>query len=164
MSTLTQTPDRPATTPSEPTAGPVTDTAATQLAEAGQRGHLQVAERVVVAIARAAAMEVPGVATPTQGRAASKAAGLGSQIGEQLQGAVGRTLPRAAAQVAGQRARITVEIALIWPHSAAQVAAAVREHVAARLAEYAAVTTDAVTVTVSSVVRAQRTAGLRRVQ
>ncbi|MBC3760106.1 Asp23/Gls24 family envelope stress response protein [Quadrisphaera sp. RL12-1S] len=139
-----------------------------QLAEPGQRGSLQVSERVVVAIARAAAMEVTGVATPTQNKSASKAAGgvsgITSQIGDQLTSAVGRTLPRASAQVAGDRARLSVEIALLWPHSAATVAAAVREHVAARLREYAATTTDTVAVTISTVVRDQRTTTTRRVQ
>ncbi|MGQ7350078.1 hypothetical protein ACUN7V_05385, partial [Quadrisphaera oryzae] len=57
-------------------------------ADAADRGQLEVAERVVVAIARAAAMEVPGVATPSQNKSASKAAGgvsgITSQIGDQL--------------------------------------------------------------------------------
>jgi uncharacterized alkaline shock family protein YloU len=154
MSTLTHTPDG--------------EQLVDQLPEAGQRGSLQVAERVVVAIARAAACEVPGVATPTQTKNASKntggVSGLTTQIGDQLTSAVGRTLPRAAAQVAGDRARITLEVALIWPHPAATVAAAVREHVTARLREYAAVTTDSVAVTISAVVRPERTSTTRRVQ
>ncbi|TXR57955.1 Asp23/Gls24 family envelope stress response protein [Quadrisphaera setariae] len=134
------------------------------LPEPGSRGSLQVAERVVVAIARAAAMEVTGVATTTQNKSASKAAGLGSQISDQLTSAVGRTLPRASAQVAGHRARITLEVALVWPHPAAQVAQQVREHVTTRLAQLAAVETDAVTVTISAVVRDQRATATRRVQ
>ncbi|MEH3078655.1 MAG: hypothetical protein PGN11_18665 [Quadrisphaera sp.] len=152
MSTLTHTRD--------------SDQLPEQLAEAGQRGSLVVAERVVVAIARAAATEVPGVATPTQNKNASKntggVSGITSQIGDQLTSAVGRTLPRASAQVAGDRARINVEVALIWPHPGAQVAATVREHVAARLREYAAITTDSVAVTISAVVRPER-ATTRRV-
>lgn len=150
MTTLTHTPD------------------SGQLAEPGQRGSLQVAERVVVAIARAAAMEVPGVATPTQNKNASKntggVSGITSQIGDQLTSAVGRTLPRAAAQVAGDRARITLEVALIWPHPAATTAAAVRDHVSARLHQYAAITTDSVAVTISTVVRDTRHTTTRRVQ
>lgn len=140
------------------------ETAPEALPEPGERGRLDVAERVVVAIARAAALEVTGVATPSQGKAASRASGTVSQIGEQLQGAVGRTLPRASAQVAGHRARVTVEVALLWPHPAAQVAAQVRDHVSARLDELAAVQTDAVTVTISSVVRSDRSTSTRRVQ
>ncbi|MGQ7294916.1 Asp23/Gls24 family envelope stress response protein [Quadrisphaera sp. KR29] len=133
------------------------------LAEPGERGHLQVAERVVVAIARAAAQEVPGVASPSQVKG-SPAGGLSlGGVGEQLSSAVGRTLPRASAQVAGSRARITVELALLWPHPAAAVAQRVREHVSERLAQYAAVSTDSVTVTVTSVVRDARST-TRRVQ
>lgn len=105
-----------------------------------QRGTLHVADRVVVAIARAAALGVPGVAP------ASATSGL-------ISSAIGRDLPRASAKVAGSRARLEIQVATVWPHPAARVAADVRQAVTSQLARLAAVQADAVSVTVDAVVR-----------
>jgi len=111
-----------------------------RLAAPEQRGSLHVADKVVVAIARAAALGVTGVAP------ASATSGL-------ISSAIGRDLPRASAKVAGSRARLEIEVATVWPHPAARVAADVREAVTSQLARLAAVQADAVSVTVDAVVR-----------
>jgi len=114
-----------------------------QLRAPAERGALHVADKVVLAIARAAALRVPGVA-PT-----SATSGL-------ISSAIGRNLPRASAQVAGSRARVELQVASVWPHPAAQVAAGVREAVTDQLQQLAAVRADSVSVTVDAVVRPDR--------
>jgi len=114
-----------------------------QLRAPAERGALHVADKVVLAIARAAALRVPGVAP------ASATSGL-------ISSAIGRDLPRASAQVAGSRARVELQVASLWPHPAAQVAAGVRDAVTAQLEQLAAVRADSVSVTVDAVVRPDR--------
>ena len=53
----------------------------------------------------------------------------------------------------GGRARVELQVASVWPHPAARVAADVREAVTSQLARLAAVQADAVSVTVDAVVR-----------
>lgn len=127
------------------------DPTSDHLADAGRRGSLEVADKAVQRIVEAAVREVTGVAT---GEDASSNA-LGS--------ALGRDHPRVDCQIAGRRARVKVEIATEWPHSAAQVAAAVRDHVSARLSALADLEVDGLEVTVGKVVRAS-TSTKRRVQ
>ncbi|PRY15371.1 putative alkaline shock family protein YloU [Kineococcus rhizosphaerae] len=105
----------------------------------------------------AAAREVDGVAA-----AADSSGSLGA-----LGSALGRDYPRVDCEVAGNRVRASVQIATVWPYPAAQVAAAVRDHVRDRLAELADLHADAVHVSVEKVVRASSTASTstrRRVQ
>lgn len=113
--------------------------AGTAVDEPGDRGHLQVADRVLQRIATAAAREVDGVALDT------------------ASGALGRLVssgyPSVEVDSAGTRVRAQVDIAVLWPRPAATVAAGVRDAVARRLEELAAVRVDAVTVTVRSLVR-----------
>ncbi|WP_432497591.1 Asp23/Gls24 family envelope stress response protein [Kineococcus gypseus] len=116
------------------------------LAEAGSRGSLTVAEQAVRTIVRAAALGVRGVA-PASATAARVA------------GALGRDLPRAHVDLAGHRARVEVEVASLWPHPAAEVAAGVRAEVTAQLRDLAAVTADSVSVTVARVVRTAHPSG-----
>ncbi len=104
--------------------------------EPGGRGRLVVADRVVERIATIAAREVPGV-TPA-----------GSALGR----AVGRRYPKADAQVAGDRVRITVEVAVAWPASLVDVTAGVRDIVRSRLGELAGLQVDTVDVIAAKVV------------
>ncbi|NAZ87475.1 Asp23/Gls24 family envelope stress response protein [Kineococcus indalonis] len=115
-------------------------------AETGGRGHLHVADRAVQRIAQAAALEVEGVA-PRGTPARSTTAAITGAIG----GALGREHPRVRCEVAGHRARVHVEVVTVWPYAAAEVAAAVREHVGERLRVLAGVRADGVHVTVAEV-------------
>lgn len=79
-----------------------------------ERGDLHIESRVYSQIARQAALEVPGVV--------AHSVALGSLTG--------RNLPRALADSDSRHPAISVEIAIGWPSSAAEVAADVQHHVA----------------------------------
>ena len=123
----------PALFPAENT-GPGTDPA--------RRGSLSVHPRVVDKIARRAVADVPGVATETAGA---------------LDQVLGRRLPSVDTDLAGRRARLTIEIAIGWPQSAGDVAAAVRSRVAQQVSRLIGIDVDAVDVTVARVSRRRRT-------
>lgn len=72
--------------------------------------------------------------------------------GSALGRAVGRRYPKADAQVAGDRARITVEVAVAWPASLVDVTAGVRDIVRSRLGELAGLQVDTVDVIAAKVV------------
>jgi uncharacterized alkaline shock family protein YloU len=117
---------------------------------ADARGTLTVADRALTRIARQVTLGVPGVAP------------------EEYAGTVERTLgrgyPRVQLQRTGSRARVTVEVALTWPASSAQVAGAVQEAVRRELERQAAQDVLQVSVAVREVVRAaaaQRSARVR---
>ena len=112
------------------------DPAGTALAEPGARGSLHLHDRVIERIAAAAATRVRGVA-PTA--------------------ASGRGLPDASCELAGHRARVSVEIAAVWPAPVPQVAMDVRDAVTERLEALAGVQADVVHVTVARVVRSAPT-------
>ena len=105
-------------------------------AEPGTRGRLVVADRVVEKVASIAAGEVDGVV--------ASGSGLG--------GLLKHRYPRADATVAGDRARVHVEVAVSWPLPLAQVTAAVRQRVGLRLDELVGLAVDAVDVTAATVV------------
>ncbi|NIZ92443.1 Asp23/Gls24 family envelope stress response protein [Kineococcus rubinsiae] len=128
-------------------AGHPAPTAPPALAEAGARGRLVVADRVVQRIAEAAAAGVDGVAPRT-----SSDGSLTGNVTTAVGGALGRTLPRASCVRAGSRVRVEIEVATLWPRPAAEVAARVRDRVAERLEALAGVRVDAVAVTVAKVV------------
>lgn len=107
-----------------------------RLPEPGDRGRLDVADRVVERVAIIAAGEVAGV----------------RNVGSGLEGIVGRQYPKATAQVAGGRARVRLDIAVAWPMPLGRTAGAVREHVREQLESLVGLTVDAVDVTVASVV------------
>ena len=116
------------------------------LREPGDRGQLTIADRVVEQVAVLAARQIDGVAT----------------TGSSLKRAVGRQYPRAEAHVAGHRVRVVLQIAVTWPASLPQVAAAVRDSVAERVTTLVGMHVDAVDVSATTIVQAQpRT---RRVQ
>lgn len=110
-----------------------------ELPEPGERGRLSIADRVVEHIAELAARQVDGVAT----------------TGSSLERAVGRQYPRAEAHVAGHRVRVVLQIAVTWPAALPQVAAAVRDSVAERVATLVGMHVDAVDVSAAKVVHAQ---------
>ncbi|MEV6283899.1 DUF6286 domain-containing protein [Kribbella sp. NPDC051770] len=76
------------------------------LADAGRRGTLEISPRAVERIAEITALKVEGVVR----RPAT----------------FGRGLPKARADLAGQRVRVTVELAIEWGHPLDEVAAEVR--------------------------------------
>lgn len=117
------------------------------------RGSLTVKDKAVERIAEAAVAEVSGVA-PAQD--------TGSSLGA-VGNALGRGYPRIDVHVAGHRAHAQVEIVTLWPHPAAAVAAAVRDHVSDRLRTLADLQVDAVQVEVAKVIR-PTTPERRRVQ
>ena len=117
------------------------------LADPDQRGRTIIENSVLEHIAAHAALEVTGVSP------------MGSDLGKLL----GRRLPKADAHVAGNRARVQIEIAATWPHPIATVAAAVREHVTSRLVELTGLNIDAVDVEVAQMLHPAATQS-RRVQ
>jgi len=86
-----------------------------------------------------------------------------AKAGSGLDQVLGRRYPKANATVAGDRARIHVEIAITWPHPLGQVCGQVRDGVRDRVTELIGVQVDAVDVTAAKVVHAPQPEG-RRVQ
>lgn len=111
-----------------------TDDQLRPLAPAPTRGRLVIADQVVVSVARLAAREVTGTVS-------DEPSGLGR-----------KGSPRARATVAGDRARIAVEVHAEWPHPLARVTADVRAMVATRVTQLTGLHVDSVDVTVSEVV------------
>ncbi len=109
---------------------------------AERRGDLQVADRVVVRVAQHAAAQVPGVVTAPGG-------GISDRLG-------GGRRPRASCERAGTRAVIAVDLAVSWPSSALDVAAAVQREVAREVEDLVGLSVDAVRVRVGDVVRSAR--------
>ncbi len=106
-----------------------------RLADPGERGRTIVADRVVERIACFAAAEVDGVRS----------------VGSSLESLVGRRYPKADADIAGNRARVVVSIAVTWPTPLARTSAAVRDQVLQRLRDYSGLEIDAVDVTAAKV-------------
>ncbi len=107
-------------------------------ADPASRGRLTIADRVVERVATRAAGEV--------GQVVSTGSGLDNVLGHRY--------PRADATVAGDRARIQVQVAVAWPAPLAQVCASVRDHVRTRVGDLVGVQVDAVDVTAAKVVPA----------
>ena len=112
------------------------------------RGRLKVADLVVERIAMIAASQVPGVVP----------------AGTSLDGVVGRRYPKASADVAGDRATIDVQIAVVWTPGLAATATAVRDRVRTHVRDMAGLSVDAVNVTIAQVVQQPPTQPPRRVQ
>ncbi|MGX6607097.1 Asp23/Gls24 family envelope stress response protein [Micromonosporaceae bacterium Da 78-11] len=119
-------------------------------ADPGERGSLTIKDRAVQRIAEAAALGVPGVVPAGQSTSS-------------LNAALGRAYPRVDCEVAGDRVRAEVEIVGLWPASAPQLGAQVRQAVTDQLQALAGLRVDAVDVTIAKIVRAAE-APLRRVQ
>lgn len=115
--------------------------------DAGERGSLHVADKAVERIAAHTASLVDGVVQTRSG----------------LDKLVGRSLPKASSDVHGDRVRISVDIAVLWPLSVADVARAVRRDVQAAVSYLTNMRVLGVDVSVSHIER--RAAGpTRRVQ
>ena len=112
-----------------------------------QRGRLVITDKVVERIATVAAGEVEGVV----------------KAGSGFDQVLGHRYPKADATVAGDRARIQVQVAIAWPHPLGQVCGRVRDQVHDRVAELIGVRVDAVDVIAANVVHAPQPEG-RRVQ
>lgn len=105
----------------------------------GARGRLTIADQALERVAVLAAGEVDGVV----------------RTGSALEGVIGRRFPKADADVAGDRARVSVELAVAWPAVLPEVAGRVRELVRERLGATSGFRVDAVHVSVVKVVRPQ---------
>ncbi|MCV7422745.1 Asp23/Gls24 family envelope stress response protein [Mycobacterium yunnanensis] len=101
----------------------------------GGRGRLVVRDKVAQRLAVHAARLTEGVHPHAAG----------------LDKITGRELPRATVAVAGDRARVQVNIAVAWPQPVVDVGAAVQRNVVAALKDYAALTVDGVDVAVDAV-------------
>ena len=104
------------------------------LAPPEERGTLSLADRVVEKIASAAAREMNEVTQHSSGWIP------------------GRSLPRASTEIAGEHARIGVEIASPWPTPLADIAARTRDHVQERVSTLTGIDVVAVDVTVAEIV------------
>lgn len=100
----------------------------------GERGSLDVRDRVVQRMAVHAALATPGVQ--------KYSAGLGKLTG--------RELPRARVDVSGAHVRAHLTIAVSWPLPLAEVAAAVQRNVARTLGDSAGLQVDGVDVVIES--------------
>jgi uncharacterized alkaline shock family protein YloU len=112
----------------------------------GSRGELTVRDKAAQRVAVHAARLTDGVHQHSGG----------------LDKITGRELPRATVAIAGDRARVQVNIAVAWPEPAVVVGAAVQRNVVDALRDYAALTVDRVDVSVDAVLPA--TAPTRTVQ
>lgn len=102
----------------------------------GSRGGLVIADGVVERIATIAAGQVDGVVS----------------VGSGLDHVLGHRYPRSTATVAGDRARLAVEVAVGWPHPLGQVCARVRDDVRSQVSGLTGITVDTVDVTAAKVV------------
>lgn len=101
----------------------------------GERGALVVKNRVVDRIALRAVSRTPGVTSLTSGLAV-----------------VGSRLPRTTCVVAGDRVRVDVDLAVIWPQSPAAIADAVQVNVTDDLARLAGLRAESVAVSIDRIV------------
>jgi uncharacterized alkaline shock family protein YloU len=133
----------------EPTLLPTTTTGGSA-ADPGERGSLIIKDRAVQRIAEAAALSVPGVVPAARST-------------NTLNAALGRAYPRVDCEVAGGRVRAEVEIVGLWPTSAPQLGARVRQTVTDQLQRLAGLRVDAVDVIIAKMIRTAA-APRRRVQ
>jgi uncharacterized alkaline shock family protein YloU len=143
----------PSTTRAAPADGPPSGPAAEPV-DVRDRGELRVGDLVVDKIARTAVLSVPGVAP-----VAATAGAVGR--------ALGRTYPQVTCTRSSGRARVLVEIALVWPYPAAHVARHVCEAVTDQLDTLAGVSVDEIRATVARIVDPsdiERSAGSPREQ
>lgn len=133
--------------------------------DSAERGRTDVADRVAERIATRAATDVPGsVRTGTGTASASSTAEQARKaVGGAVDSVLGRSLPSVDCTRAGDRVRVHVHVAATWPTPAADLAAAVRDHVRERLSHLGGYTVDACDVTVDRYVLPERDTA-RRVQ
>lgn len=129
--------DQAASLRPEARAGPQENTPPQQI-DPARRGRTVIADRVVERIADSAVREVGPVARWDGGSGVSKY--------------VTRSLPRVRATVAGQRARVSAQVAIVWPTPLDHAAAQIRDHVRARVQALSGLTVDAVDVRIMNIV------------
>ena len=114
--------------------GVVTDVGSpSAAADMEQRGRLHVADRVIERIATHAAVQIDGV----------------TRTGSGLDKVVGLDLPRADSTVAGDQVRLSIDIAIGWPHGAGEVARSVRHEVTRQVGNLTGLNVAAVHVNVA---------------
>lgn len=124
----------------------VTEAVPAPLAGRTDLGTISIADGVVVKIAARAAAENPDVGAATArvlGRAVPGAGSLG------VRGTDLSALPKTSVDVDGAKAYVTLEIAVRWPASIAEITGQVRRHVRARLLELAGLEVDEVHIVVA---------------
>ena len=127
-----------ADTPTPPPVAPIPDAPrpATTLGDPDARGTLTIHDKVVRRLASRAALDTAGV----------------QRHGAGIDKITGRGLPRVHVQIAGDRVRAGVDIAVAWAWPLPTVAAAVQANVTHALTAWAGLHVDAVDVSVPSVV------------
>lgn len=124
----------------------VTQAVPAPLAGRTDLGTISIADGVVVKIAARAAAENPDVGAATArmlGRAVPGAGSLG------VRGTDLSALPKTSVDVDGAKAYVTLEIAVRWPASIAEITGQVRRHVRARVLELAGLEVDEVHIVVA---------------
>ena len=106
-------------------------------ADPEERGSTTVSPAVVQRIAEVEVCRVPGVVATGSG----------------LEKVVGRQYPKVNANVAGARARLSMEIAVAWPLPLADTCARARDTLISRLEELTGLSIDAVDITAAKVVQ-----------
>ena len=124
----------------------VTQAAPSPLVGRTDLGAISIADGVVVKIAARAAAENPDAGAATArilGRAVPGAGSLG------VRGTDLSALPKTSVDVDGAKAYVTLEIAVRWPASIAEITGQVRRHVRARVLELAGLEVDEVHIVVA---------------
>jgi uncharacterized alkaline shock family protein YloU len=109
----------------------VADTSTLEPVQAGDRGRLEISPRAVERIAEATALEARGVL--------------------RKEATFGRGLPAAKGQLAGQRVRLEVEVAVEWGYPLAALAAEIRGRIIRTVADLTGLRVDAASVDISAV-------------
>ena len=113
-----------------PTATPETESAVPDNG-AGDRGRLEISPRAIERIAEVTAVQVRGAI--------------------RREATLGRGLPTAKAQLAGQRVRLDVELAVEWGYPLAELAAEIRGRVTRAITDLTGLGVDAVSIDISAV-------------
>ena len=124
----------------------VTETRPAPLAGRTELGAITIADTVVTKIAAQAAAENPDAGAAVArvlGRAVPGAGNLG------VRGTDLSALPKTSVQVDGSKAYVSLEIAVRWPASVAEVTGRVRQHVRDRIRELAGLDVDEVHIVVA---------------
>src|ERR1700689_3724978 len=124
----------------------VAETRSAPLAGRTELGGIPVADRVVTKIAARAAAENPDAGAAVArvfGRAVPGAGNLGVRETDLS------ALPKTSVEVDGAKAYVTLEIAVRWPASVAEVTGQVRRHVRDRIRELAGLEVDEVHIVVA---------------
>lgn len=98
-----------------------------------RRGELHIVAKAIERLATLAAGRVPGVTQTASG----------------LDKVVGRSYPRADSTVAGDTVRLSMDIAVLWPHGAGEVARGVRSEVTREVGNLTGLSVASVDVTVA---------------